>query len=209
MHPLFNCRKPIYFITDSRLSRASVVDDVAEAVTAGVCAVQYREKNKTKGEMITEALQLKTICSGKALFLVNDYVDVALAVDADGVHLGEEDIHYTTARKQLGPKKIIGMTAHSITEALAAQEEGADYLGVGPVFATASKKNALQPKGIRLLKQVMARTHLPIVAIGGINETNIHEVMDVGVRHIAMIEGIYKNGNIKKNITILRKLMQP
>ncbi len=126
-----------YFITDSKLSRAGNISDVSMAVACGVGVVQYRNKNAKTREMYEEAVCLREICRD-TLFLINDRVDVALAVNADGVHLGQSDMPCEAARKLLGEEKIIGITVHNLAEAVQAESIGADYLGVSPIFQTAT-----------------------------------------------------------------------
>ncbi|MGA9756269.1 MAG: thiamine phosphate synthase, partial [Desulfobaccales bacterium] len=150
-----------YFITESVLSRAGNLRDVASAVAAGVRVVQYRQKQGHSRDLVGEARQLRELCC-RTLFLVNDRVDLALEVGADGVHLGQEDLPYPEARKILGPEKIIGVTVHNLAEALAAQAWGADYLGVSPIFATATKADAGAPAGVFLLAEIRRRVSLPL-----------------------------------------------
>jgi thiamine-phosphate pyrophosphorylase len=143
--------KGYYFITDSSLSFAGNISDVKQAEACSVCAVQYRNKNAETREMYDEAIRLREICRNSP-FLINDRVDIALAVDADGVHLGQSDMPYRAARKMLGPEKVIGITVHNLAEALKAQHLGADYLGISPIFQTATKSDAGKPAGIALIE---------------------------------------------------------
>jgi thiamine-phosphate pyrophosphorylase len=145
-----------YFITAASLSRAGNLSDVAAAVAAKVRVVQYREKQGLTFDLVAEARQLRELCR-HTLFLVNDRVDVALEVGADGVHLGQEDLSCHEARNLLGPDKIIGVTVHNVAEALAAQAGGADYLGVSPIFSTATKADAGAPTGVALLNEIRRR----------------------------------------------------
>ncbi len=147
--------KGYYFITDCRLSRAGNAGDVAQALAAGVRVVQHRDKEASAAAMIAEARLLRRLCR-EALFLINDRVDVALAVDADGVHLGQEDLHYREARRLLGEKKIIGITVNTMEQAVEAARLGADYLGVSPIFATQTKPDAGEPAGLHLLREIRA-----------------------------------------------------
>ena len=163
--------KGYYFITDTGLSRAGNVKDVRRALTAGVGIVQYRAKETGTRVMLAEAQELKSLCQG-AIFLVNDRVDVALAVDADGVHLGQEDMPYETARRLLGPDKIIGITVSTLAEARTAARQGADYLGVSPIFFTRTKPDAGLPAGLTLLRDIRDAVSLPLAAIGGITHEN-------------------------------------
>ncbi len=130
--------KGYYFITDSKLSRAGNINDVSMAVACGVGVVQYRNKNAETREMYEEAVRLREICRD-TVFLINDRVDIALAANADGVHLGQSDMPCGAARKLLGPEKIIGITVHNLAEARLAESIGADYLGVSPIFPTADE----------------------------------------------------------------------
>ncbi len=168
-----------YFITDSSLTKKGAVKDVEAALKGGATVVQYREKSKETGPMVEEALRIKDLCKGKALLLINDRVDIALAVDADGVHLGQSDLSYTTARKLLG-EKIIGVTVHNLKEAKEAEAMGADYLGFSPVFGTKTKSDAGNAAGLKSLKEVCEFASIPVVAIGGITLDNARSVMDAG-----------------------------
>ena len=142
------------------------------ALAAGVRVVQHRDKEADLAAMIAEARRLRRLCQ-KALFLVNDRVEVALAVGADGVHLGQEDLHYREARRLLGEKKIIGITVNTPEQALEAERLGADYLGVSPIFATRTKPDAGEPAGLHLLREIRRRVSLPLIAIGGITLDNV------------------------------------
>lgn len=194
-----------YFITDSKLSRKGIVSDVKSAISAGVKIVQYREKTKDSGEMYEEARVLRKLC-GKITFLINDRIDIALAVGADGVHLGQEDLPCGIARRILGGDKIIGATAHSLKEALKAQAEGADYLGVSPIFATKTKPDAGAPKGIRLISRIKKDVSLPLVAVGGINLSNASEVIRSGADCVSAISAVLKSGNVRKEISKFQEL---
>lgn len=191
----------LYFITDRKLTKKSPVDDADSAARAGVKIIQYREKWLSAGQMIKEAKKIKKICKkNNALFLVNDRVDIALAVGADGVHLGQEDMSYQHARKLLGKNKIIGLSAHSAKGALHGQKIGADYIGIGPIYPTATKKDAKAPTGVALIIQLKNKLKIPFVAIGGINESNIDEVLKAGAKNIAIISGIVANDNVEKAV---------
>ena len=133
----------------------------------------------------------------KVTFIVNDYIDIALAVGADGVHLGQEDMPVHEARKLMGRKKIIGISTHNLRQAINASEAGADYIGFGPMFHT-NTKEAGSPRGIRQLNQISSRIKIPIVAIGGITWENINEVLDAGAENVAVASGIL-SGDIKTN----------
>jgi thiamine-phosphate pyrophosphorylase len=187
-------------ITDSDLTKNGIISDVENAVKAGCKIVQYREKNKPTKDMINKAKEIKQICSGKATFLINDRIDVSLAVDADGVHIGQDDMDFNTARKLLGDDKIIGLTVHNIGEALEAENLGSDYIGVAPIFQTNSKIDALEPCGVETLKKIRKRVNLPIVAVGGINKTNVKEVIKAGADSAASIESVFKSNDVYREI---------
>ena len=130
----------LYFITDSKLTRKTVIEDVKAAIDADVKVIQYREKEKSTKEMFLEAKEIKKLCAN-VLFIINDGIDICLSADADGVHLGQDDMPFLEARKILGDK-IIGVTVHNVNEAIEAEEIGADYIGVSPIFETSTKKDA-------------------------------------------------------------------
>lgn len=196
-----------YFITDSGLSRKGIFSDCRHAMAAGVGVVQYRAKDISSRQMLDEALRLRTICA-KALFLVNDRVDIALACGADGVHLGQEDMSCVCARRLLGRKAVIGVTVHSVKEALAAQREGADYLGVSPVFATTTKQDAGRPAGLALVRAVRCRTRLPLAAIGGITLENAGQVIESGADAVCAISQVVSHADVKARIRAFQSLFR-
>jgi thiamine-phosphate pyrophosphorylase len=188
--------KGYYFITDARLSRAGNVKDVAQALAAGVRVVQHRDKEADLTAMIEEARRLRRLCQ-EALFLVNDRVEVALAVGADGVHLGQEDLHYREARRLLGEKKIIGITVNTPEQALEAARLGADYLGVSPIFATRTKPDAGEPAGLSLLREIRRRVRLPLIAIGGITLDNAPSVIEAGADGVCAISAVVTRPDVR------------
>lgn len=188
-----------YFITDSKLSRAGNISDVENAVAAGVEVVQYRNKEKSAKEMKDEALVLREICKD-ITFLINDRVDIALAVGADGVHLGNEDLSFSKARELLGNDKIIGLTVHSLKEALVAQDVGAGYLGVSPIFTTTTKPDAGTPSGVRLIREIKKHIAIPIIAIGGITLDNAPEVVRAGADGLCAISAVVTKPDVKVEI---------
>ena len=188
-----------YFITDSRLSRRGNISDVKNALAVKVEVVQYREKSLNTKEMYEEALILRKICKN-ATFLINDRVDIALSVDADGVHLGQEDLPYRIARKLLGKKKIIGLTVHNVKEAAEAQESGADYISVSPIFSTSTKPDAGKATGTELIRNIKKRISLPIIAIGGINLSNAPQVIDAGADCVCAISAVVAKRDVRSEI---------
>ena len=191
--------KGYYFITDSKLSRAGNERDVLQAVSCGVEVVQYRNKNAETRQMYEEAVRLREICRD-SLFLINDRVDIALASEADGVHLGQSDMPCLAARRLLGPEKIIGVTVHNLAEALLAESIGADYLGVSPIFQTATKLDAGKPAGISLIEEIRAQVDIPLIAIGGINHSNATEVVRAGADGLCAISCVVAKENVRDEI---------
>lgn len=191
--------KGYYFITDSGLSRAGNIDDVMQAAACKVEVVQYRNKNAETREIYEEAVRLRKICRDLT-FLINDRVDIALAVDSDGVHLGQSDMPFRTARRLLGPEKIIGVTVHSPEEAVQAQRLGADYLGVSPIFQTATKVDAGKPAGISLIEEIRREVEIPLVAIGGINHFNAPAVIRAGADCLCAISCVVAKDDVSAEI---------
>ena len=191
--------KGYYFITDSKLSRAGNENDVLQAVACGVEVVQYRNKNAETRQMYEEAVRLRKICKD-SLFLINDRVDIALAAEADGVHLGQSDMPCLAARKLLGYEKIIGVTVHNLAEALLAESIGANYLGVSPIFQTATKPDAGKPAGISLIEEIRAQVDIPLIAIGGINHSNASEVVRAGADGLCAISCVVAKENVRDEI---------
>ena len=189
---------PIYLITDRTLSGLSHYLIVRQAITAGIRTIQLREKQMSKKELFKEALLMRALTlKQKTIFIMNDYIDIALAADADGVHLGQEDMPVEEARKILGRKKIIGISTHSLKQAISAEDAGADYIGFGPVFPTSTKDAGL-PKGLTALKEIRKHIKIPIVAIGGIKPENVSSVLEAGADAVAVMSAILK-GDIKEN----------
>jgi thiamine-phosphate pyrophosphorylase len=155
--------------------------------------------------LVAEARQLRELCRD-ILFLVNDRVDLALEVGADGVHLGQEDLSCHEARKLLGPDKTIGITVHTVNEALAAQAGGADYLGVSPIFTTATKADAGAPTGVALLNEIRRRVILPLVAIGGITLANAPAVIAAGADAVCAISAVVTRPQVQAEIDKFQKL---
>jgi len=194
-----------YFITDSSLTKQGIVKDVADAIEGGATIVQYREKSKDTQSMVEEAIKVKEECKGKAILLIDDRIDVALAADADGVHLGQKDMAYQAARRLLG-EKIIGLSTHSLNEAKEAESIGADYIAVGPIFETNTKKDAGPPVGINLIKEVSENLSIPIVAIGGIKLDNAKDIIDAGATTFCAISATVGN-NVEESVKEFNKII--
>ena len=188
----------LYLITDSKLTRKNAIEDVKAAINGGVKIVQYREKEASTKQMIKEAGEIRKICQkNNVLLIINDRIDVAIAVDADGVHLGKEDMPYKHARKLLGKSKIIGLSAHSVKDALQNQKLGADYTSIGPIYHTTTKIPARKPISLESVKQLKNKLKISFVAIGGINNSNIDDVLKAGAKNIAIISGIVAKNDVK------------
>jgi thiamine-phosphate pyrophosphorylase len=174
----------VYAIVDGSATRPPL-DLVGAFVRGGAAVVQLRLKEAGAGELLRLAREARKLCAGRALLLVNDRPDVARLAEADGVHLGEEDLPWPAARAILGPRALIGVSTHSDAEIDAAQ--GADYIGFGPIFATASKPGLPLPHGIEGLRRAVRRSGIPLVAIGGITNERAPEVAGAGARCVAAI----------------------
>jgi len=182
----------LHVLTDTVLqSRFSHVELARMAIAGGADTIQFRQKTGSTREMMETARELKRLCADSGVtFIVNDRLDVALASDADGVHLGQDDFPIPLARRWLGEEKIIGGSAAVPEEAVRCQEAGADYIGYGPVFPTASKDDAGPVSGTATLAEVVRRVSLPVVAIGGISAANTPEVIRSGAHGIAVISAV-------------------
>jgi thiamine-phosphate pyrophosphorylase len=196
-------------ITDvSVQSRYSHIDIAEMAVRGGADIIQLRDKELPAGEMTGIAKFICRLCRKKNVtFIVNDRADIALASDADGVHLGLDDISVKEARKLLGKDKIIGGTAHFLAQALDAQKQGADYIGYGHIFKTYSKYKPEKPKGIEGLREIIQNIKIPVFAIGGINHENSREIISAGCHGIAVIGSVALSDNPEKAVKLLRKIV--
>ena len=187
------------FITERKASSLPYGDMVSRALNAGVRWVQYRDKNRTRLEIYEESVRLRSITRDfEAALVVNDHPDIALASEADGVHLGQDDLPLREARKIMGSSAIIGISTHTVEQAMVARKYGADYIGFGPIFYTTTK-DAGKPCGTRMLREVKKHVNIPVVAIGGINIGNVEAVIDAGADAVAVASGILL-GDIEKNI---------
>lgn len=184
----------ICFITDRTISSLSVEDQVKKALDAGIRFIQYREKNLNRRDIFYNAEKLRAITlEYLARFIVNDHADIALSVDAEGVHLGQDDLPLADARKIMG-KKIIGISTHDLKQATDAAQGGADYIGFGPVYHTTTK-DAGTPRGAEQIALIRQHIGIPIVAIGGIGYENLEEVFTAGADAVAVASAILRNGD--------------
>lgn len=200
----------LYCITGEEFSRGrSTLQVVRELIAAGVKIIQYREKGKKPLYKYQECLQIRQWTQeAGVLFIVNDDLDIARLVGADGVHVGQEDLPLEKVRELVGPEMIVGLSTHCPEQAREALAKGADYIGVGPIFATATKKDALEPVGLEYLDYVVQEIPLPFVAIGGIKGENIQEVKRRGARCVALISEILGAPDIGAKVRELKKLLE-
>ncbi|MEQ1657116.1 MAG: thiamine phosphate synthase [Nitrospira sp.] len=197
-HPLSD----LYLILDPSVSpEKPLIEALTQAARAGVKVFQYRNKTAAMKEAYAEALPLRKLAAElDVLFIVNDRCDLALAVDADGVHLGQGDLPLDLARKVMGPDKLIGISTHNPDQVSAASEGKPDYLGFGPIFKPGSKQDHDPVVGIEGLRAIRALTSLPIFAIGGITVENVRDVMKAGANGVAVISAILKAPDITQAV---------
>lgn len=196
----------LYLVTDEHQDLATMLKVVKAAVQGGVTCVQVREKHGNIRAFIERAAAVKQVLKGtKVPLIINDRVDVALAVDADGVHLGQSDLPVAIARKLLGPEKILGLTVENMDQLIAAQSLPLDNIGVSTIFPTATKKDTKNVWGIEGLTHAVAKSSIPLVAIGGINEKNIIDVAHTGVSGIAIVSAITSANDPQK---VSKKLLE-
>ncbi|ACA43312.1 thiamine phosphate synthase [Clostridium botulinum] len=189
----------LYLITDRRFLKGRQLKKVVEdAILGGVTIVQVREKDVSTREFYNIAKEVKEVTDYyKVPIIINDRLDIAQAIDASGVHLGQKDMHLNIAREILGKDKIIGISVGNVKEALEAQNNGADYLGIGTIFPTGSKKDVDAIIGIDGLSKIKDSISIPSVAIGGINKTNFKDVLKTGIEGISVISAILDEDDIK------------
>ena len=195
----------IYPIIDSSIVTLDNIGKTAEAIIDGGAKIlQLRAKSLSSKEFLETALIIRKITKDKGtVFIVNDRVDIALLTDADGVHLGQGDLPVKEARRLLGNNKIIGYSTHNLREALEAVRLPVDYISFGPIFPTKTKEDTQTPKGLKGLSEVRKAVEIPIVAIGGITETNMAHVLKEGVESVAMISEILTSLDISKKLNRL------
>ncbi len=188
----------LYAVTDrSWLNGRTLEEDVENALKGGVTLLQLREKNMEYDKFVQSAKSIKAICEKYSVpLIINDNIDVAKAVDADGVHIGQGDIPASEARRILGNDKIIGVTTKTIEQAKKAENDGANYIGSGAVFGTSTKNDA-KKMSIETLKSITASVNIPVVAIGGITIDNINELKNTGTSGVAVVSGIFAQSDIE------------
>ena len=200
----------LYAVTDRAWARDTegLLRQVAEAIDGGAGIVQLREKHLGQADFLAEAERFVALCREKgAVSIINDDVEIAAQVGADGVHVGQEDLEAGRARQVLGPDKLIGVSAHSVAEALAAQAAGADYLGVGAAFVTGTKTDA-KPITKETIRAITAAVDIPVVAIGGISRDNILELRDCGLDGVAVVSALFAQADVKAAAAELLRLSE-
>jgi len=200
----------LYVITDEKVSRGRSHLQVAEAaILGGADVLQLRDKEASGGHLYRVALQLRKLTrDAKVPFIVNDRLDVALAADADGVHVGQADLPASVVREIMGPGKILGVSVDTVEEAIQAEKDGADYLGVGPVFeARETKPDAGEPLGVDRIARIRRHSRLPIVAIGGIDAENARQVREAGADAAAVISAIVAADDIADAARRLKRIL--
>jgi thiamine-phosphate pyrophosphorylase len=201
----------LHVLTDTALqSRFTHLELTEMAIDGGANTIQFRQKNGSTRELITVATEMRRLCANKgATFIVNDRIDVAIAADADGVHLGQDDFPIPLARKLLGKDRIIGGSAATPEEIEICIREGADYVGFGPVYPTGSKDDAGPVSGIDFLKRIVSSTPVPVIAIGGIDQSNASHVMGAGAHGIAVISAVCCREDPQKAARDLHDMVAP
>jgi thiamine-phosphate pyrophosphorylase len=200
----------LYLVMSGRANRynCSAVEIAEQALAGGVTILQYREKQLPMSEMLAIGKQLRALCQRAGVpFIVNDRIDVALLLAADGVHLGQEDIPLLEARKLLGQERIIGISTGTFAEAVEAERTGANYVGVGAIFATTTKKDAGEPIGTTLIHNIDAQLTIPQVGIGGIDISNAQQVMRAGAEGIAVVSAISEARDVRFAAQELKNLL--
>lgn len=199
----------LYAVTDRRwLGGRRLADQVEEALKGGVTFVQLREKDLDEERFLEEAREIKELCGRYQVpFVINDNVDIAQAVDADGVHVGQSDMEEGDVRARLGQDKIIGVSAQTVEQALLAESRGADYLGVGAVFATGSKADASEVDH-ETVKAICQAVHIPVIAIGGITGENVGALTGTGVCGVAVISAIFAQEDVEEGTRKLKEAVR-
>lgn len=188
----------LYAVTDrSWLNGETLYSQVEKSLKGGATFMQLREKDLDEENFLKEAVEIKELCKKYNVpFIINDNVDIALSMGADGVHVGQSDMEALDVRKKLGPDKIIGVSAQTVEQALMAEKHGADYLGVGAVFHTGTKPDA-GDVSFETLKAICEAVSIPVVAIGGITKDNVMELKGSGITGVAVVSAIFAQKNIE------------
>ena len=200
----------LYVIADKKVCGDRDVENVIrQAIEGGAQMIQYRDKHSDDADFLSMASKLRAVCKERGVpFIVNDRADIAREVDADGVHVGQKDLSVGQARNTLGCAKIIGKSSHTLDQARRAEEEGADYVGIGPIFDTLSKK-IVKPIGLDIVPKATDILRVPFFLIGGINEGNLNQIIEAGGRRIAVISAVVLSEDVKSAAARLLKRLRP
>lgn len=196
-------------ITDRKVCRGDICDIIVSAIDAGVSTVQLREKDLNTKDLYALAKKLRTITQERSANLViNDRVDIALAVNADGVHLGWQSLRVDVVRKMIGPEKMIGFSAHSLEDVKKAAIEGVDYVSISPIYHSVSKAPSQKPLNVLEMREIKRQISLPLIALGGINEFNVKEVLENGADGIAVISAILLSEKPKQVARVMNDIIR-
>lgn len=195
----------LYAVTDLKEPDSAILQKIDDALLGGVDMIQLRSKLLSDKELYDLSIQIQKMTSKrKKLFIINDRIDLAIAADADGIHLGQDDLPIQAARKIAGKEKIIGISTHSVEQAVEAEKNGADYIGFGPIFGTPTKPD-YKPIGLEQIREVNQKLKIPFVCIGGIDLSNVNQVVSAGAKRIAVVRAIFNESDPK---TAAQKLKQ-
>lgn len=196
----------LYAVTDRAWTKGrTLLEQIEDALEGGVTCIQLREKELDDAAFFDEAIKVKALCQKyKVPFIVNDSVEVAVKAGADGVHVGQGDLPLFEVRKMCGKNMLIGVSAQTVAQALEAEQNGADYLGVGAVFPTSTKKDA-DAVSLETLKEICSSVSIPVVAIGGISKANMAKLKGSGIAGVALVSAIFAAENIKAECCVLKK----
>lgn len=199
----------LYAVTDRAWTgKQTLMEQVEAAIRGGATCIQLREKELPEDEFLAEAMEMKKLCARHAVpFIVNDNVEIAIKCGADGIHVGQKDMEAGNVRAFVGEEVIIGVSAQTVEQALAAEAAGADYLGVGAVFGTTTKLDA-NSVSHDTVREICAAVSIPVVAIGGINRTNLMELSGSGVDGVALVSAVFAAEDIERECRVLRELSE-
>ncbi len=206
----------LYGIRDPSVAAAGATDPdaarsaaLAEALAGGCRVVQYRDKQASPAMLLSRARPFARMCrEAGAIFIVNDRVDVAILADADGCHLGQDDLPVPEARRICPPGFVLGASTHNVVEARRAQSEGADYIGVGAVFPTTTKRDATEPRGLRLVAEVAAAVTIPAIAVAGVTRDNVRDVLRAGAAGFAVVSDLFGGPGIRERAAEFVKIWE-
>lgn len=207
MRPFDECT--LYLITDRTLSRGrSTIEVVRAALAGGVDVVQLRDKEAEAAAIVEEGIRVHELTARYQVpLIVNDRVDIALAIEAEGAHVGQTDLPAGIARKLLPAPTLLGVSTSSVTMARRAQQQQANYVGFGPIYQTATKETAATPRGKKLIRDTLEAIDIPLVALGGISERNISEVVAAGADHVAVCSAIVSAEDVERAAATLKEMM--